>query len=60
MDGIRLQIERIKMDHFLLRGLKDAGKYLDTCEEVAQAIRYVEQNPVRMNLRRQRWLFVTP
>ena len=35
-------------------------RYLDTREEVTQAIRYVENNPIKMNLPRQRWLFVMP
>ena len=35
-------------------------RYLDTRDEVAQGIRYVENSPIKMNLPRQRWLFVTP
>jgi REP element-mobilizing transposase RayT len=35
-------------------------RYLNTQQEVSQAIQYVEQNPVRIKLPRQRWSFVTP
>jgi REP element-mobilizing transposase RayT len=34
--------------------------YLDTEEDVLRAIRYVEANPVKEGLRRQRWSFVRP
>ena len=34
--------------------------FLWTEEDMRRAIRYVEQNPVKKGLRRQRWSFVTP
>lgn len=34
--------------------------YLDTEEAVEDAIRYVEENPLREGKRRQQWSFVTP
>jgi hypothetical protein len=33
--------------------------FLENEEEVRRAIRYVEENPVKEGLRRQRWGFVT-
>ena len=33
--------------------------FLDTDEDVLRAIRYVEENPVKDGLPRQRWRFVT-
>jgi REP element-mobilizing transposase RayT len=32
--------------------------FLDTHEDVRRAIKYVEENPVKMGLKRQRWSFV--
>ncbi len=34
--------------------------YLDTEEAIENAVRYVEENPEREGLKRQRWTFVTP
>ncbi len=34
--------------------------FLDTEADVARAIRYVEENPIREGLPPQRWTFVTP
>ena len=34
--------------------------YLDTEESIENAIRYVEENPKRENLKPQKWSFVTP
>lgn len=34
--------------------------FLDSDEAVRRAIAYVEQNPIRDGLPRQRWSFVTP
>jgi REP element-mobilizing transposase RayT len=34
--------------------------YLDTEEAIENAIRYVEENPLRENLKPQKWSFVTP
>jgi REP element-mobilizing transposase RayT len=34
--------------------------YLDSFEDVARAVHYVEQNPVKEGLRLQRWSFVRP
>ncbi len=35
-------------------------KYLNSVDQVCRAIRYVEENPVRSGLPRQRWPFVVP
>ena len=35
-------------------------RYLNSRKELLGAIKYVESNPIRMKLPRQRWLFVTP
>jgi len=34
--------------------------FLDSIEDIERAIRYVEQNPIKEGLRRQRWHFVMP
>jgi hypothetical protein len=34
--------------------------YLDSCEGILRAIRYVEDNPIKDGLPPQRWSFVTP
>ncbi len=34
--------------------------FLDSAEDVARAVRYVEENPVKEGKRPQRWSFVTP
>jgi hypothetical protein len=34
--------------------------YLDTEEAIENAVRYVEENPMREGKKRQQWTFVTP
>jgi REP-associated tyrosine transposase len=34
--------------------------FLDSVDDIRRAIQYVEQNPIKEGLRRQRWTFVTP
>jgi hypothetical protein len=34
--------------------------YLDSEEEIEEAIHYVEENPLKEDKPRQRWAFVTP
>jgi REP element-mobilizing transposase RayT len=34
--------------------------FLDSDEDIARAVRYVEENPLKQGLRAQKWSFVTP
>ena len=41
-------------------GTRQWAAFLDTEDEIEDAIRYVEENPVKEGKRRQTWSFVKP